>query len=118
MPLRPCIELVDGRLCGIPSLGTRCAKHERPRREADDARRNAKTVAHGVKRSHFQRLRRERIELARGLCEVSVDRDCTRVATSVHLDPRLKGDHDAAMLGDVRAACAHCHGVVDGRRLR
>lgn len=113
---RPCIEIVNGRPCGTPSSGTRCPTHERPRRRADDARRNAKTVTHGVKRSHFQRLRADRIAVARGLCELRADRGCTGTATTVHLDPRLNGDHDAATIDDVYAACAHCHGVVDGRR--
>jgi hypothetical protein len=98
--------------CGTPtSNGTRCEKHDR-----DDERRNAKTVDHGVKRSHFQRLRLRRIELADAHCELRVDERCTVTATTVHLDPALEGDHDAATIDDVRAACAHCHGVVDGGR--
>lgn len=118
MPLRPCVELVNGSPCGVPSKGTRCPVHERPRRVADDRRRNAKTVAHGVKRAHFQRLREERLALAGGFCELHLDRDCTTVATTVHLDEALAGDHDRATLDDVRAACAHCHGVKDGGRAR
>lgn len=110
MPLRPCL------VCGRPSPAARCSAHALPVQRADDRRRNAKTVTHGVKRSHFQRLRRERLALARGLCELRVDRGCTTVATTMHLDERLAGDHDRATLDDVRAACAHCHGVTDGRR--
>jgi hypothetical protein len=114
---RPCIEqLPTGRLCGRPSPGSRCPEHARPRYQADNRRRNAKTVAHGVKRSHFQRLRPERIALAGGFCELHVDRDCKQVATTVHIDSGLGGNHDEATIDDCRAACDHCHGVMDGRR--
>jgi hypothetical protein len=115
-PRRPCIELVDGRPCGIPSEGTRCPTHERPLVAADNRRRNAKTVAHGVKRSHFQHLRFERLARAGGFCELHADGGCTTVATTVHLAPALSGDHDRATIDDVQACCAHCHGVVDGAR--
>jgi hypothetical protein len=118
MPLRPCIELVDGVPCGVPSTGTRCPKHERPRADADNRRRNAKTVAHGVKRAHFQRLREQRLEMTGGFCELQVDRGCTVLATTVHLREELRGDHGRATIDDVRAACRHCHGVTDGKRSR
>jgi hypothetical protein len=103
--LKPCLT------CGRPSAGAYCAEHDQ-----DDARRNAKTRAHGVKRAHFQRLRAQRLELAGRFCELTIDADCTREATTVHLDPALEGNHDAATIDDVRAACLHCHGVVDGAR--
>jgi hypothetical protein len=45
-----------------------------------------------------------------------VDEGCTEVATTVHLDPKLGGDHLRATITDVTSACAHCHGVVDGGR--
>jgi hypothetical protein len=108
---KACVEC--GRLAVAGS--NRCGSHLAEFEARDNGRRNAKTVAHGVKRSHFQRLRRERLALARGVCELRL-RGCTVRATSVHLDPRLAGDHDRAALGDVRAACAHCHGVVDAKR--
>lgn len=105
MPRRPCIT------CGVPCEGSYCAKH----RPDENARRNAKTVAHGVKRTHFQTLRPQVFAAAGGLCEFRL-RGCTRVATTVHLDPALEGNHDAATVDDCQAACAHCHGVIDGRR--
>jgi hypothetical protein len=103
-------------MCGTPARGARCPEHARPRQLADAKRRNAKTVAHGTKRAPFQRLRKQRLELAGGYCELRVDAGCTLAATSVHLDPSLGGNHDIATIDDVRAACAHCHGVIDGAR--
>lgn len=117
MTLRPCVELLaSGRTCGKPSPGTRCEEHAAPRIAADNDRRSRKTVAHGVKRSHFQKLRAQRLVRSGGFCELHVDRDCTTLATTVHLDPRLEGNHDIATIDDVKAACAHCHGVTDGAR--
>lgn len=117
MTLRPCVELLPtGLNCGVPSKDTRCPTHERPRQIAENTRRNAKTVAHGVKRAHFQRLREERLRMSGGFCELQVDRGCTTVATTVHIDDTLTGNHDRATIDDCRAACAHCHGVVDGGR--
>lgn len=108
-----------GRLCRtagcrrlISAEQTHCEIHAK----LDDERRNTKTRAHGVKRSHFKTLRTQRLELAHDLCELRIDALCTITATSVHIDPALEGDHDNATLDDCRAACAHCHGVVDGAR--
>jgi hypothetical protein len=114
---RPCIErLPSGGLCGRPGNGSRCAAHAQTRQQADSRRRNVKTVAHGVKRSHFRQLREQRLAQAGGFCELHVDRDCKRVATTVHIDASLAGDHDRATIDDCRAACDHCHGVIDGAR--
>lgn len=107
MPRRPC------KVCGTPTEGSLCPTHRRE----EDARRNAKTVAHGVKRAHFQRLRREVLTVSGGLCELRLN-GCTKTATTVHLDPRLDGNHDVATVDDCKAACARCHGVVDGGRSR
>jgi 5-methylcytosine-specific restriction endonuclease McrA len=41
---------------------------------------------------------------------------CTERANTVHIDPRLKGNHLAATLNDCRSACRHCHGVEDAPR--
>lgn len=103
-------------LCGGPRGRCGCSLRIADAKRSDSRRRNAKTRAHGVKRAHFQRLRSARLAYAGGLCELVVGRGCTRVATTVHLDPALEGAHDRATLDDVRAACRHCHGVVDGRR--
>jgi hypothetical protein len=106
-PRRPCL------ICGVPAPGSYCAAHQ----PDDNARRNAKTVAHGVKRAHFQRVRREVLAATGGLCELRLP-GCTTTATTVHLHPELAGNHDIATVADCDAACAHCHGVTDGRRSR
>lgn len=82
---------------------------------ADNARRAKKSAAHGLTTTHWQQLRRARLKQAKGVCELRL-RGCTRRASTVHLDPRLGGNHRAATLGDVRAACLRCHGVLDGAR--
>jgi hypothetical protein len=105
-PRQPCLT------CGKPGPGSYCARHK----PDDNARRNAKTVAHGVKRAHFQQLRPKVIAAAVGLCELRVDAGCTRIATTVHLHEELEGNHDIATIDDCDAACAHCHGVRDGAR--
>lgn len=109
MALKPCLE------CGTPSDGARCPKHAAPIVAADNARRNAKTVAHGVKRAHFQRIRKQRLELTGFYCELRLP-GCTMNATTAHLDEKLEGNHDAATIDDVKSACLHCHGVADGAR--
>lgn len=100
--------------CGRSCIGSRCPTHQ----AAADARRNAKAAAHGLHRGHWQNLRRQRLELAGGRCELALDEFCTVAATTVHLNPALEGNHDAAAIDDVRAACAHCHGVADAPRAR
>lgn len=113
---RVCVGF-DGVDCGrLAEPGERrCATHLAAFEQSDNRRRNEKTVRHGVKRAHFQRIRRERLRRAKGVCELRL-RGCKVRATTVHLDPRLAGNHDIATIDDVRAACDHCHGVVDGSR--
>ena len=41
---------------------------------------------------------------------------CTTKATTVQLDPSLKGDHRQATIDNTRSACRHCHGVIDAPR--
>ena len=38
------------------------------------------------------------------------------VAGTVHLDPRLGGNHLAATLADCTRACRSCHGTLDAPR--
>ena len=68
--LRPCLA------CGRPSARSRCAKHEH---DHDQARRNDKAKAHGLKRRAWQRLRRERLELDGYRCQLRLD-GCTLIA--------------------------------------
>jgi hypothetical protein len=89
-----------------------CPEHAR----ADNARRAAKSQAHGIPGQHWQRLRKQRLLYASRQCELHLDDGCTGTATTVHLDPQLDGDHNTATLEDLRAACSHCHGVADAPR--
>lgn len=41
-------------------------------------------------------------------CQIVLD-GCLGVATSVHLDPRLQGQHLLATEGDCVSACRFCH---------
>jgi 5-methylcytosine-specific restriction endonuclease McrA len=84
--------------------------------QADSRRRQARRRAHGRTTSRWQSLRKLALERDGYVCQLQVDAGCTGVATSVHLRPELDGNHDAATLDDCTSGCAHCHGVVDGRR--
>jgi hypothetical protein len=51
-------------------------------------------------------------------CALMVDEGCTGYAETVHLDPKLRGNHLLASTGNTRSACRHCHGVTDAPRGR
>ncbi len=107
--MRVCV--VSG--CGRLSYRARCNSHLR----AESKRRAAKAKANGLHTPGWQRMRKARLSLANNICELN-DEGCTIRATSVHIPPELKGDHTRARLEDVRAACHHCHGVVDAPRAK
>lgn len=65
----------------------------------------------------WERLRIAALERDGCMCRIRLA-GCTGTATTVHLDPRLGGNHAAATLEDLLSACAHCHGLVDGPRAR
>ena len=109
MSLRPCLD------CGRPTTGTRCDQCAEPIETADNHRRQEIAREHGLHSSHWRTLKKERLELARGMCELRLN-GCTGKAMTVHLAPALAGDHRTATLSDCRAACLHCHGVVDAPR--
>lgn len=94
MPLRPCLG------CGRPTTGSRCA----------DCR-----IDYGYGLIHWRNLRIARLNLDRRICQLRHD-GCTRLATTVHLDPSCGGDHSKATLENTLSACRHCHGVEDGGR--
>ena len=79
-------------------------------------RRHAKALANGTKSRHWRQVRAARLALDNGACQLRVDHGCTRIATTVHLDPELRGNHRLATLDNTRSACRHCHGVIDGAR--
>lgn len=98
MTLRPCLE------CGTPSRGARCPEHDRSRgyRPLDP---------------HWRSVRAARLHIDADRCQLR-HTGCTGTATSVHLDPALERDHSRATVFNTISACAHCHGVEDGRRSR
>lgn len=85
MTRRPCI------VCGTPTTGSRCAEHR-----------------HGRDTQHWRQLR-ERVLLRDGYrCQIQLE-GCTGKATSVHLDPRLSGQHLLASERDCTSVCRWCH---------
>lgn len=110
-----------GRICScgtvaFPGDGHLCATIA-ARAAADNRRRAAKSNRNGVKRAHSRRLRQQALDRDGGICRLRADDGCTVIATTVHLLPELRGDHDRATIDDVVSACAHCHGVVDAPRV-
>jgi hypothetical protein len=81
----------------------------------DNQLRARKNKAHGTNTPYWRQLRQQALERDGHTCQLQ-HRGCTEVATTVHLDPALKGNHRIAGLEDCRSACKHCHGVEDGRR--
>lgn len=81
----PCI------VCGTPSIAARCPEHP-----------------HGRDTSHWQELRALVLKRDGYGCQIMLEA-CTGRATSVHLDPRLKGQHLLATESDCRSACRFCH---------
>jgi hypothetical protein len=84
-------------------------------RRVDADRRSRVRSGYGYGRAHWKRLRIERLEAARFVCELRLP-GCALRATHVHLDPRLEGRHDVAVFEDCRACCAACSGAVDAPR--
>jgi hypothetical protein len=107
--MRLCAHGGCGRI--IPIGERRCPEH----RQTEVARRDAKAKAYGYHSPHWQRTRRERLDLARYVCELRLP-GCTERATHVHLDPAYRGQHYAAQLEHTRACCASCSGAIDAPR--
>ena len=81
----------------------------------DNARRHQKQQDHGRNTYAWRRLRMDALNRDNHACQLRLN-GCTGTATTVHIDPRLMGDHTLATLDDCTSACTHCHGVVDGAR--
>lgn len=81
----PCI------VCGTPAIGARCPDHP-----------------HGRDTSHWQELRERVLKRDNYQCQISLD-GCLGRATSVHLNPRLEGQHLLATEDDCLSACRFCH---------
>jgi hypothetical protein len=99
--------------CGrpIPAGQRYCAEHKRELTQ----RHTAKTREYGYRRKNWRQVREQRLNLAGHICELKLP-GCTTRATHVHLDPGMRGQHDAATLNDCRACCASCSGAVDAPR--
>jgi hypothetical protein len=66
---------------------------------------------HGYKSAHWQKVRRQRLELAGYELKLA---GCTIQATHVHLRAAYEGQHRAADVTDRRACCASGSGAIDG----
>lgn len=105
--LRPCLT------CGTPARAPYCPDHD-----DRNAKRHARQEAHGRNTPEWRTLSRTRRALA-GRCELELDDRCTGQPDTAHLRPDFPDHrHDHATLDDVRAACRHCHGVIDAPRAR
>jgi 5-methylcytosine-specific restriction endonuclease McrA len=87
-----------------------------PRCDPDPDRRRQKAKAQGVTSAYWKRLRKAVLERDGYRCQLQVDERCTLLATTVHLDPVLEGNHLLALPHHCQSACLHCHGVVDAPR--
>lgn len=88
-------------VCKRPARGARCPEHAHAR---------------GYNTGHWQTVRRVRLARDNYICQLQHDDGCTQHATTVHLDPGLRGDHRRATLDNTLSACRHCHGVEDAPR--
>jgi hypothetical protein len=95
-----------------------CPTHETERRRIDNVRLAAKATAHGRRTKHWVTLRAQRLELDAHTCQRCHGTECGNKNMTVHLDPRLGGDHSAATIDDVTSLGRYCHGIVDGGRSR
>ena len=92
--LRPCLE------CGEPTRSARC---------------DLCSSDPGYATRHWHEVRAVTLSRAGYACQLR-HRGCTVMATSVHLDPSLDGDHRFATPDVCVATCLHCHGVEDAPR--
>jgi len=76
----------------------------------------AKVAVQGTKSKHWIRLRQLALERDGYQCQLRASRHCAGVADTVHLAPRLGGNHWNATLDDCVSACRSCHGTVDAPR--
>lgn len=95
--------------CGKPAThGRHCNYHH----VDEQLRRKVKTKAAGYSSPHWQYMRGVALEAAGHACT----RCGTRINLTVHLHPRLNGNHNLATLDDCTVLCRGCHGSVDAPR--
>jgi hypothetical protein len=106
---------VPGEPCNrvIPHGDRYCANCKRK----DNARRALKAASNGLRTRYWKEVRLARLQLDGWRCILNHP-GCTQAATTVHLDPSLKGNHLLATTANTRSCCRRCHGVEDGGRAR
>lgn len=110
MPLRKCCAHHGCRV--LLPRGVRFCDYHRIKAVK---RKTEKITEYGYKRSHWQEIRKERLIMSGGLCELQLP-GCTFEATHVHLHEDLHGDHDRATIDDTKACCLNCSSSIDGGR--
>lgn len=109
------MRLYACRCGGLHESGSPCPARAR----ADNARRQRKNQAHGVNRAAWRR-RAQRVKQRDGMtcrrCGRHRDELHHNERLSVHLDPALAGNHDAASDHDCITLCSTCHGTIDAPR--
>jgi 5-methylcytosine-specific restriction endonuclease McrA len=95
--------------CGkIATHGCHCNYHH----VAEQLRRRVKTKAAGYASPHWQMMRGKALDQAGHRCSACG----TSERLTVHLDPRLRGNHNLATLDACTVLCRGCHGAVDAPR--
>jgi hypothetical protein len=84
--------------------------------ETENQIRYRKNKQHGTRTAYWRKLRQQALERDNYQCQLNAARRCTKVASTVHPDPALRGNHRVAGLEHCKSACKLCHGVEDGRR--
>jgi 5-methylcytosine-specific restriction endonuclease McrA len=89
----------------------RCELHQAQLTRREDQRRNLRAKTSGRTTAAWKKLRVQVLERDDYACL-----RCGRRAVSVHIDPRLRGDHRLATVDDCWSLCASCHGTIDAPR--
>jgi 5-methylcytosine-specific restriction endonuclease McrA len=83
----------------------------------DNDRRAYLNKKNATKSTYWRKLRLLALQRDGYRCTLQ-HHGCIRHATTVHIDPRLNGNHLAVTLNDCRSACRRCHGIKDAPRAR
>lgn len=96
-----------------PRGQARCPTHEPLHRARVSARKQAASKRKGYGTSHWQKVRKARLELDEYRCTIGLE-GCDGLAWTVDLDPACGGNHRLATLENTRSACRRCHGRLQG----
>jgi len=106
-------------ICPAPGCTTlspeqgRCPEHHTPNRAGNHARTERKR-RHRRGTKHWRQLRAHVLDRDHHQCQRCGCDD--RSILTVHLDPRLEGQHDQATPDDCLTLCRSCHGSHDAPR--